>query len=105
MNNYIVVVTLCDKKEIAEKIQETLLSKKLIAGCQISESESTYWWNEKIEKSKEYRLEMRTKKSLYKQIEQEIVKIHDYELCEISYYAIAGGNREFLNWIDEVTIE
>lgn len=42
MNNYIVVTTLCDKIKIAHKIQETLLNKKLIAGCQISEKKSTY---------------------------------------------------------------
>ena len=41
---------LCDKIEIAHKIQETLLNKRLIAGCQISERESTYWWNGKLKK-------------------------------------------------------
>lgn len=50
MDKYIIVTTLCDKKEIANKIQETLLSKRLISGCQISERESTYWWDGKIEK-------------------------------------------------------
>ena len=69
---YYIVTTLCDKKEIANKIQETLLSKRLISGCQISERESTYWWDGKIEKDHEYHLEMRTKESLFEEIEKEI---------------------------------
>lgn len=103
MNNYIVVVTLCDKIEIAHKIQETLLNKRLIAGCQISERESTYWWYGKIEKAYEYHLEMRTKESLFKEIEKEIKCIHDYKVCEISYYQIKGASKEFLTWINNET--
>lgn len=101
MNNYIVVTTLCDKIDIAHKIQETLLNKKLIAGCQISERKSTYWWNGKIEKAHEYHLEMRTKESLFEEIEKEIKCIHDYDVCEISYYKIAGASKEFLSWIEK----
>lgn len=32
MNKYIVVTTLCNKEEIANKIIDTLLEKRLIAG-------------------------------------------------------------------------
>lgn len=46
---------------------------------------------------------MRSKESLYKEIEQEILKIHDYEVCEISYYEIKDGNKEFLDWIEKET--
>lgn len=36
MEKYIVVTTLCDKEEIANKIIDTLLGKKLVAGSQLS---------------------------------------------------------------------
>lgn len=100
MDRYIVVVTLCDKKEVAERIQKVLLENKLIAGCQISERESTYWWKGRIEKAHEYHMEMRTKESLFKKIEEEIKKNHDYEVAEISYFYIDGLSYEFANWID-----
>ena len=57
---YIVIMTFCNKKEIAYKIQDTLLNKKLIAGCQIYNCESKYWWDNKLEISNEYKLEFRT---------------------------------------------
>lgn len=36
MDKYIVVTTLCNKEEIANKIINTLLEKKLVAGSQVS---------------------------------------------------------------------
>ena len=103
MNKYIVVTTLCNKKEIANKIIDTLLEKRLVAGTQISKVHSKYWWNNKLEECDEYKLEFRTKESLYNEIENEIKKIHDYKVAEISYYKINSINKDFLDWIDKET--
>ena len=85
MNKYIIVTTLCNKEEIANKIANTLLDNKLVAGSQISKIHSKYWWNNKLEECNEYKLEFRTKEKLFSKIENEIKKIHDYEVAEISY--------------------
>lgn len=103
MDKYIVVVTLCDKEEIATKIMNTLLEKQLVAGCQTSKVHSKYWWNNIIEECFEYKLEFRTKSHLYKEIEEEILKIHDYKVAEISSYEITNASPSFLEWIDENT--
>lgn len=101
LDEYIIVTTLCDKEEMANKIVDTLLEKRLVAGCQVSKVYSKYWWNNKLEEHNEYKLEFRTKESLFTEIENEIKKIHDYEIAEISYYEIKDGNMEFLHWIDQ----
>ena len=101
MNKYIVVTTLCDKEDIANKIVSVLLEKKLVAGSQISKVHSKYWWNNKLEECDEFKLEFRTKNSLFNEIEKEIRNIHDYEVVEISSCEIENSNQEFLNWIDE----
>ncbi len=49
MNKYIIVTTLCNKEEIANKIINTLLEKRLVAGTQISKVHSKYWWNNNLE--------------------------------------------------------
>ena len=49
MDKYIVVTTYCDKKEIADKIINTLLEKRLVAGAHISTVNSSFWWNNKID--------------------------------------------------------
>ena len=101
MDKYIIVTTLCDNEEIANKIIDTLLEKKLIAGSQVNKVHSKYWWNNKLEECNEYKLEFRTKKSKFAIIENEIKKIHDYEVAEISYYEIENASKEFLKWIDK----
>ncbi len=101
MDKYIIVTTLCDKKEIANKIIDTLLEKKLIAGSQVIKVHSKYWWNNKLEECDEYKLEFRTKESKFSMIEDEIRQIHDYEVAEISYYETKNASKDFLNWIDE----
>ena len=103
MNKYIVVTTLCNKKEIANKIIDILLEKKLVAGSQVYKVFSKYWWENKLEECNEYRLEFRTKESLFIEIENEIKKIHDYKVAEISYYEINSASKDFLDWIDKET--
>ena len=81
MDKYIIVTTFCNKEEIANNIINILLDKKL-------------------EECDEYKLEFRTKESLFGKIETEIKKIHNYEVAEISYIEIKDGSKAFLNWID-----
>ena len=40
MDKYIIVITLCDKEEIANKIINTLLEKRLVAGSQVMNGRS-----------------------------------------------------------------
>lgn len=101
---YIVAVTMCNKESVASKICSVILSKHLAASCQIYKTNSFYWWNDELEKGTEYRLEFRTKKSLYNRIEEEIRKVHDYEVAEIMYYTINSTNNDFLEWIDKEAI-
>ena len=101
MDKYIIVVTLCDSEEISNKIIETLLEKRLIAGSQLTKVSSKYWWNNKQEECNEYKLEFRTKQSKFTEIENEIKKIHNYKVAEISSYEIKNASKEFLNWINE----
>ena len=101
MDKYIIVTTLCNKEEIANKIIDTLLEKKLIVGSQVTKVHSKYWWNNKLEDCDEYKLEFRTKETIFNEIENEIKQIHDYEVAEISYYEIKNASKDFFDWIDK----
>ena len=100
MDKYIIVTTLCNKEQIANKIIDVLLEKRLVAGSQLSKVHSKYWWNNELEQCDEYKLEFRTKESLFTEIESEIKKIHDYKTAEISCIEITNANSQFINWID-----
>lgn len=102
MEKCINISVLCDSNAFASRIQDLLLEKKLIAGCQISKVNSKYWWNGQLEDITEYKLDLKTRISLYQKIYEEIRSIHDYEVFELSYFEI-GGNKEFLEWINNET--
>lgn len=46
---------------------------------------------------------MKTKESLYKEVEQEIRKLHSYEVPEIFAEEIKEGLNEYLEWIEKET--
>ncbi len=103
MNKYCVVTTAIDNEFVAEKIINELLEKRLVSCVQKREIISTYWWKGKIEKRKESLLQMKTKKSLYKEIEAEIEKLHTYEVPGIFSTDIGSGIQCYLDWIEEET--
>ena len=101
MTKYCVVTTTCDKIEIANKIMNTLLEKRLVSCCQMTKVESSYWWEGEIVKEPELLIQMKTKKDLFKEVEKEILSIHDYETCEIISFDINEGNDKYLKWMED----
>ena len=100
---YIVVKTFCDNEEIADKIIDNLLEKRLISGAQKEEISSSYFWNNEIVKNKEFKLEFRTRANLFEEIKKEIEILHNYKVPEITAFEIIDGNKDFFNWIYENT--
>lgn len=102
-SKYIMVTTTFESKEEVNKVINVLLEKKLVSCCQMSNITSSYHWKGKIEYENEFLIQMKSKKSLYKEIETEILKIHSYETPQIICYEITDGYKDYLNWIDEET--
>lgn len=100
---YYNIKTAIDNLEIAKEITKALLEKKLVCSVQQKEITSTWWWNNELESSKEYLLEMKTKKTLYKEVEKEIRKLHTYDVPEIYAEEIKEGLPEYFKWIEEDT--
>lgn len=104
-DDYIIVLTTCNSSEIASSIAESLVSNKLAACVNVINSvESIYQWQGKIEHDKEILLIIKTRKSLYSQLEQAIQELHDYELPEIIAVPIDTGEKNYLNWIQSATL-
>lgn len=104
MNKYILVTTTFDNKEEADKVIKILLEKRLVSCCQTSNITSSYHWKGNIETAEEFLVQMKSKKSLYKEIEEIILNNHSYETPQIVCYDIEGGFKDYLNWIEEETI-
>lgn len=105
-DTYIIVLNTCDSTEIASLISETLVTKKLAACVNIVNNiESVYQWRGKIEHDKEVLLIIKTKQSLFSQVEQAILELHNYELPEIIAVPIKMGEQNYLDWIQSSILD
>ncbi|ADU96071.1 CutA1 divalent ion tolerance protein [Thermovibrio ammonificans HB-1] len=100
MENFIQVITTTPTKGEAEKIGKVLLEGLLAACIQIlGPVESCYWWEGRLEKSKEWFLIVKTQKRLYPRVEQIIKRLHSYKVPEIIAIPIVAGYKPYLNWV------
>ena len=95
----VILVTAKDKKE-AGKIAKGLLEAKLIACANIVEGvQSLFWWQGKIDSSKEVYLILKTKKILFKKVAVKVKSLHSYQTPEIIALPIVGGSEDYLHWM------
>lgn len=97
---YIVVFVTASGKKEAQKIADGLIGEKLAACVTIVESvASVYWWQGKIEKSKESLLIIKTKKSLAGRLIKKVKSLHSYTVPEVIALPVIAGNKDYLKWI------
>ncbi len=102
-SDYCTITTTTDSRENAELIAQTLLKDELVACVQASSIESAYRWKGQIIHSKEIRLELKTKVSLFTEVKEMIEKLHTYDVPEILMITMDDAKFDYLRWIDEVT--
>lgn len=103
MEHRIIYITTSNKEE-ALKIGKDLLEKRYIACLNIIDGmESMYWWEGKIESSKEAILILKTTVDFVEKIISQVKKIHSYSCPCILSLQIDNGNPEYLNWILQET--
>jgi periplasmic divalent cation tolerance protein len=101
MDKYIQVFTTTEKKEDAEKIATVLVEKRL-AGCIqiVGPVVSTYWWKGNVETAGEWLCFIKSKKTLYDELEKAIKELHPYETPEIIAVPIISGSKNYFGWLN-----
>ena len=101
---YIVVFVTAETPEQARKIADALVGKKLAACVNIvPQVHSKFLWQGKIDPSDESLLIVKTKAALLDDVIASVKSNHSYTVPEIIALPIVGGNKDYLDWIDEVT--
>lgn len=104
MNKYMLALTTVPDEKTGQKIATKLIKDRLAACVTVSvSSQSFYWWNGKISKDREYILFIKTKSSLFPELEKKIQEIHPYEVPEIIALPLIKGSSKYLNWIEKET--
>ncbi len=102
-NKYCVIVTTCENENKTKKIIDKLLNNKLATCIQTTQVTSHYSWKGKVEHQPEIMLLIKTRVSLYQEIEELIKKNHNYDTPEIIQLPIQNGSKDYFDWIEEVT--
>ncbi|MEQ8162029.1 MAG: divalent-cation tolerance protein CutA, partial [Smithellaceae bacterium] len=91
-------------KEEAQKIARHLVEQRVAACVQIAGPIiSTYRWQGKVETAEEWLCVIKTRESLYPELEKAIISLHSYETPEIIAVPIIKGSREYLSWLKRET--
>lgn len=103
---YIQVSTTTEKKEDAEKIARALVERRLAACTQIvGPIESTYWWKGNVERAEEWLCLIKSRRSLYAQVEREISRLHPYETPQIIAAPFVCGSEDYLKWLSSELVQ
>jgi periplasmic divalent cation tolerance protein len=107
MTDKIVVITTCGSQEEALKLAAALIEKRLAACVNISAPvTSVYRWKEKVEKSEEWMLVIKTRRERFDELRIMLETAHSYELPELLAIPVVDGSPTYLDWLEiETRIE
>lgn len=101
MTDYIQVVTTLAQREQAEALARDLVEKRLAACVQVlGPMTSTYRWEGRIETSHEFLLVAKSRRDVYRDLEQAIATAHPYDVPEILATPIFAGHQAYLEWLE-----
>jgi periplasmic divalent cation tolerance protein len=96
-----IVLVTCGSAAEARKIAKAVVGKRLAACVNVVDGlvESIYWWKGKVEIAKERLLMMKTTKGKVKKLENEVRRLHSYEVPEFLVVGVDGGSEKYLEWM------
>ncbi|OYT52350.1 MAG: cytochrome C biogenesis protein CcdA [Desulfurococcales archaeon ex4484_217_2] len=98
---YMVVLITSPSLSEAKSIARNIVEKKLAACVNIVDNVSSiYWWEGKVEESREVLMIVKTVKAKIGKLIDEVRKLHSYEVPEIIALPIVEGFEKYLQWID-----
>jgi len=104
MTEFIEITWTSASLDEARKISRRLVQEKLVASAQIIPwVESVHMWDNKLETVQESKILLQTQIEKFVEVKQFIEDNCNYEIPEITFRKIEGGNKAYLDWILENT--
>jgi len=101
MTDKIVVLSTSSSQEEAERIARQLVDKRLAACVNIvAGAKSIYRWQGAVEEANEVLLIIKSRRSLFRRLREELSGMHSYQTPEIVATAIVDGAPSYLEWLE-----
>jgi len=99
---YVVVLVTAPDMKVARRLARIALRARLVACANlVPRVESHYWWQGKIESSRETFLVLKTRRERLKQLERALMAAHPYDTPEFIAMSVAGGSPRYLAWVSD----
>ena len=86
----------------ARRVARYLVQERIVAGAQISPwVEAIYLWDNQLETTQETRVTFRTARDRFDEVVKIIKENSGYEIPEIAFTAIEGGDAAYLEWMKQ----
>jgi periplasmic divalent cation tolerance protein len=103
VTDFIVVLVTTKDRDEAERISQFLLGEKLIACANIVDSVvSCFWWQDKIDRTNESLLVMKTRGDLFNDLVGRVKTLHSYEVPEVIALPIEVVSEDYSAWMSSV---
>lgn len=99
---YCIILTTFSEEKNGRRIIDTLIEKRLAACIQVIPIQSFYRWQGEVNRDNEQLMLIKTKQSLYVEVEKFILTQHAYEIPEVVLLPIEHGFAGYLEWISDV---
>lgn len=84
----------------ARKVSRFLVQEHLVACAQIIPwVESIYLWNNQLETTQETKITLKTHRDHFERVKEVIERNTTYQVPEITFRTIEGGNSAYLDWL------
>lgn len=94
------IITTTAEKAEAQAIASLLVQRRLAACAQIiGPIESHYWWNDRIEVAREWKVQAKTQGKHFAAAEQAILEVHPYDEPEILAIPIVEVSAGYQGWL------
>ena len=87
----------------AQRLAKEILNRKYASCIGLREINSYYWWEDKIENSSEFQLQIKTNKKNLDNLLFSLSELHTYKNPEIIFWEV-NASYDFEQWNDKVTV-
>ena len=103
MSACFIYITASDSEE-ARRIGRALVEARLAACANVIDRvTSVYWWEGEVQEDGEAVLIAKTREDLVDDLTAKVKELHSYECPCVVALPVAGGNADFLDWIESET--
>jgi periplasmic divalent cation tolerance protein len=100
----IIIYTTMSNNEQAESIAQVLITEHLVACVNMWPVNSIYTWDEKIEKTIEVAMFLKTSDICQKAVYQRLLELHPYDCPAIITLDVTQTHPAFAQWVETQTV-